>query len=534
MTTAFELLKNGRSDEIWKKYIGFTDLSLEEFMDIQRRLLLEQINLLSQCTLGRHLFSDKTLKTVDDFRTKIPLTTYKDYNKYLDEQNEDILPVKPKWWLRTSGRTSGPGAFKWAPYTPLMAKKMGEAVLALFIMASSTKVGKFPFKVGDRMLFTLAPFPYMSGGISRAILEEFPFQFLPPLEEAEEMEFQERIQEGLLQALIGGMDAINAIAIVLMRIGEQFTQGTGNMNMRSLLTNPSAVIRLLKGLIRSRMAGRKQLLPKDIWKLNGIGTGGTDTIVFREKIKELWGKAPIEAYGCTESGVMSLQLWEGPGMTFLPDICFIELVPYEEFLKNHKDLEYEPKTVLLDEVKVDEIYELVITNFHGGAFVRYRTGDLVKFIALENNKLGVQLPQMVFHAKSSDIIDLSSISRLTEKVIWQAIEEAGITYNDWTARKEYIQDKPMVALYIELNGCNLEASEIKNRVYDKLSVIDPSFAELQDVFGINPLHVTILPSGAFNRFYQFRVDAGADMAHLKPSHINASDNDLVQLKGMES
>lgn len=531
MATAYELIKAGRRDEIWKKYIGFIDLSLEEFMDIQRRLLMEQITLLSNSKLGEEIFGGKNVKTVDDFRTKIPLTTYDFYNKFLDDQNDDILPVKPRWWLRTSGRTSGPGAFKWAPYTPLMAKKMGESTLALTIMAAFTKVGEFPFEIGDRMLFTLAPYPYMSGGIARAVLEEFPFQFLPPLEKAEAMEFQERIQEGLMQAIIGGMEAIDALAVVLIRIGEQFAQGSGNMDIKPLLSKPSALIRLVKGFIRSRMAGRKQLLPKDIWELKGIGTGGTDTIVFRDKIKELWGKTPVEAYACTESSLISLQLWEGMGMTFLPDVCFIELMPYEEFIKNLNDNNYVPKTMLLNEVQIDGIYEMIITNFHGGAFVRYRTGDLVKFISLENKDLGVKLPQMIFHAKSSDIIDLSGISRLTEKVIWQAIEKAGIVYKDWTARKEYHQDKPIVALYIEPAGAQLDQDSVETLVQQNLFNLDPSFADLQKDFGINPLHVSILPEGAFGRFYKARLDAGADMAHLKPSHINASDDDLALLKG---
>jgi hypothetical protein len=281
------------------------------------------------------------------------------------------------------------------------------------------------------------------------------------------------------------------------------------------------------------MDGRKQIMPKDIWKLKGIGTGGTDTIVFRDKIKELWGKSPVEAYACTESSLVSLQLWEGPGMTILPDVCFVEMLPYEEFIKHQTDPQYTPKTVLLDEVQVDGIYEMVITNFHGGAFVRYRTGDLVKFISLENSDLGVRLPQMTFHAKSSDIIDLSAISRLTEKVIWQSIEETGIVYRDWTARKEYEQDKPIVALYIEPSTEELDRESIEPKIRQNLCNLDPSFADLEKSFGINPLRVTILPKGAFARFYKSRLDAGADMAHLKPSHINASDSDLALLKGTD-
>jgi hypothetical protein len=48
MTTTRDLLRQGRTDEVWQKYCGFLDLSLKEFMEIQRSLLLEQIDLLAR------------------------------------------------------------------------------------------------------------------------------------------------------------------------------------------------------------------------------------------------------------------------------------------------------------------------------------------------------------------------------------------------------------------------------------------------------------------------------------------------------
>jgi hypothetical protein len=53
MSKAVELLRQGRDKELWQMCCGFLSLSLEQFMAIQERLLLEQIELLSHCTLGR-------------------------------------------------------------------------------------------------------------------------------------------------------------------------------------------------------------------------------------------------------------------------------------------------------------------------------------------------------------------------------------------------------------------------------------------------------------------------------------------------
>ena len=117
MTTAVELLRQGRRDEFWQRYCGFLDLGIEEFMAIQERLLLEQLQLLADCELGRKLFGGEVPLTVSEFRRVAPITTYQDYVPYLTEQREDMLPVKPVAWARTSGST-GEYAAKWCPVTP--------------------------------------------------------------------------------------------------------------------------------------------------------------------------------------------------------------------------------------------------------------------------------------------------------------------------------------------------------------------------------------------------------------------------------
>ena len=50
-----EKLKTKTSSEIWHEYCGFLDLSMDEYMHIQYRLLNEQIQLLSKCGLGQRL-----------------------------------------------------------------------------------------------------------------------------------------------------------------------------------------------------------------------------------------------------------------------------------------------------------------------------------------------------------------------------------------------------------------------------------------------------------------------------------------------
>src|SRR3972149_2012967 len=104
MTRQLDLLREGRKEELWQMVCGFLNLSLEQFMAVQRRLLLEEIELLKNSELGRKVMRGAMPETVEEFREQVPFTTYFDYLPELVEKREDVLPVKPAMWVHTVGR----------------------------------------------------------------------------------------------------------------------------------------------------------------------------------------------------------------------------------------------------------------------------------------------------------------------------------------------------------------------------------------------------------------------------------------------
>jgi hypothetical protein len=529
MTTTVELLRQGRRDEIWKKYCGFIDLSLEEFMEIQKELLMEQLQLLGRCELGRKLLGGKVPASVDEFRQNVPLTTYKDYVPYLPEKREDVLPEKPYVWACTSGR-SGEYGRKWVPFTEKVYTKISSYVFAMFIFGSSDRRNDFVLEEGDVTLATLASPPYASAWLARGMLEQFPFRYIPPLEQAEQMRFQARIEEGLKLALKEGIDVFYGLSSVLVRVGEQFEQQSGGMD-KSLLLHPRAMTRLVKGLIKSKLAGRP-LLPKDLWSVKAIVAGGTDTPLYRDRIEEYWGRPPCEAYSSTETGMIGMQTW-GTGLTFVPDTNFLEFVPEDEWDKSRKEPGCQPRTLLLDQVTPGSIYEIVVTNFHGGPFVRYRLGDLIKIIALGDEKNEICIPQMMFYSRTDDIIDLGSFAQLTERTISQVLTNAKVGYEDWTCTKEIEGEKPRLHLYIELKGTKPRGQEeIGEAVHQALQDLDPEYRDWVEVLDGQPPCITLLSKGTFGRFAAEKQAAGADLAHLKPVRMKPSGavlGDLLRL-----
>jgi hypothetical protein len=530
MPRAYDLLKQGRSEELWQMCCGYLDLDIKGFMEIQERLLVKQLELLNNCALGKKLFRGKRPENLEEFRRLAPITTYKDYCPELLEKQEDTLPAKPVFWAHTAGRT-GDYSCKWAPLTEEYAQEISKVLFAIGIYSGCDKRGDTSHLPLNKIsiLYSVAPAPYISGTFADLIMRQWPVNYLPSLNEAQEISFEERIKLGFKKAMTEGFDYFFGLSLILMNVGEKIRDESNKASLKPYLGSPKALWRLLNGKIRSKIEHRP-LLPRDLWKIKGIIGSGTDSFVYKDKIKELWGRNPLDLYACTEGGIIASQTWDYSGMTFVPNVNFLEFIPEDENFKWQMDSSYKPKTLLLNEVRAGENYEIVITSFHGGAFVRYKIGDMIKIESLRNNKLGIDIPQMAFERRVDDFIDFYVIN-LTERSIWQAIEDTGVPYVDWIAYKDPLN--MTLNLSIELKeGHNQNTEKLAKMIYNKLTEPDNNKAtevtrdnDLTDVSDFK-IKLDILPKGTFAKYISRRRAEGADIAHLKPPHVNPSDKVL--------
>jgi len=495
--------------------------------------MLEQIELLNNSAIGKKIFKGTMPQNIEEFRRRAPLTTYKDYCPELSEKREDALPVKPLYWQHTSGRSVEYPfkweSIKWMPITPGFSRELGILAAAYTMFATcSKKHDTSGIKYGLKFIYAVAPRPYTSGTLAYIAAQELGGVSLPALELAEKMSFEERIAASLKLAANKGFDLFFGITVALVAIGERISQQVGKVSIISMLSQPRALFRFARGIIRSKIARRK-LLPKDIWSLKGVICTGTDAEIFGQLIKDTWGKYPLNMFGSTEAGYIASQTWDYGTMTFNPSMNFLEFIPESEYEKCQQDKSYVPACYTLDEVKVGEKYELVISNFHGGPMIRYHTGDAIKITALSNNKLGIHLPQMEFVGRVDDRLDIGGFVRLTEKVIWQAISDTGVPYVDWVARKE----NGILHVFIELRNTEYtDADKIAKLIYVELKKMDDDYmyGNMEDVLHTMPIKVTLLPEGAFTNYINLRRAQGADLAHLKPRHLNPSDKEIAVLR----
>ena len=137
---------------------------------------------------------------------------------------------------------------------------------------------------------------------------------------------------------------------------------------------------------------------------------GTDNLCYKDDLEELWGIRPMELFAGTEPSIMGTETWTRKGMYFFPDTAFYEFITEKDMMRNYEDPSYIPPTYLMDEVRPGEKYELVFTILKGGAFARYRCGDMYRCVGLENREDETRIPRFEYVDRVPWIIDIAGFT----------------------------------------------------------------------------------------------------------------------------
>lgn len=505
-------LKSLDSAAVWQEYCGFLDLNIEEYMQIQNRLMLEQLSMWSKSGLGRQILNGKEPKTIEEFREWVPLTTYSDYADILLSKQDDMLPDKPVIWIQTTWE-GGRNPIKTAPYTKGMLDTYRNNVLACLILSTSREKGKFNVKATDTFLYALAPLPYATGLFPLVLNEEIGIEFLPPVREAVKINFGERNKRGFKLGMRKGIDFFFGLGSVAYYVSISLSALSGN-NQKSQDTEkykglfkypPSMVYRMLRAKYRCKKENR-EMKPKDLFELKGFMCAGTDNNCYKDDLEDLWGIRPMELFAGTEPSCIGTEIWTRDGLYFFPDACFYEFIPEKEMIKSLRDSGYKPKTCLMNEVVPDEKYELVISVLKGGAFVRYRVGDVYRCVGLESSSENIKIPRFKYIDRTPTIIDIAGFTRITENSIQDVIKLSGLSIQGWFAAKEFnSNNKPFLHMYIEMKPESLLSNAVTQEILkEHLSVyfkyVDNDYSDLKRILGMDPLAITILKCGTFEEY----------------------------------
>ncbi|MFN3622362.1 MAG: GH3 auxin-responsive promoter family protein, partial [Nitrososphaerales archaeon] len=288
---------------------------------------------------------------------------------------EEALPYKLAFVVKTTGST---GNSKWFAHGDVFWENFRLDSLAAGILACSERWGETRYQIGDKGLNVVAPVPYLSGWSIKSVIPYF--QPVPPLEVTDNIPDTRRkfylalkMMEKGEKVVVGGANA--ATFYMLFRY---FTDQTAFFKdlykaVDVSLTKFYFLYRMIKSLLRRHSS----LNILDVFPLKGAMVGGADTKVYCEFFKNTFGIMPLNIYGSSEAGIAFLAT---------PDDR-LHLTPnlrsgYYEFVNDSGDV------VALNEVKRDEVYEMVATPF-GSGLVRYRSGDLFRVVRIRDDGIPI-------------------------------------------------------------------------------------------------------------------------------------------------
>lgn len=515
-----EQLKENQDKEVWQKFCGFLDLTMEEYMKIQNRLMEEQIHLWSGSPLGQRILKGKMPRTIGEFRQTVPLTSYEDYSEVLLKKQADMLPGNPVIWIQTTWE-GGKHPVKVAPYTRSMLDTYRSNVTACLILSTSTARGEFDVDPSDKILYGLAPLPFATGLFPLALKEEIDIGFLPPVEEAVNMSFSERNKLGFKMAMKKDLEfffGLGSVAYAVSLSLASMSGKAGSLHIKDLLKyKPHMLVRLLKAKMQCKREDRP-MLPKDLFHLKGFMVAGTDNNCYKEDLEELWGIRPMELFAGTEPSIIGTETWSRNGMYFFPDTCFYEFISEKDMLKNYADPAYVPPTCLMDQVVPGEKYELVLTVLKGGAFARYRVGDTYRCAGLKSRQDHTRIPRFEYVDRVPWIIDIAGFTRISEEGIKNVMELSGQPVREWTAVKEFNEKgRPYLHLYVELFKEGYINSAVNKGILKELfttyfKYVDQDYRDLKKILGMDPLVITLLRCGTFDACEKLR----GPVRHMNP------------------
>lgn len=408
---------------------------------INEEVLFKILNKNSTSKYGKK-YNFNSIKSVDKFKSNVPITDYLDYEIYINEMLKGDKNISITDDVEFFGHTSGTtGKQKLVPVTK-KSRKVGSKYMALLIerFAYNNLKNKWNYGRGLMLADTVMT-TYSQGGVPicsatsggmDSIKVILPKIYTSPYEVMKIKDKNRALYLHLLFALedknlsyISGvfisnvLDALRTLEDNSESLVRDIRRGSINRNLNIDEETRKKLNKCLKP-----NAGRADKIElefpkgfegicKRIWpKLIYIASvTGANFSIYDDMVNYYTGSLPIysPAYASTEAMIGINPYISKIRYVIIPDTAFYEFIPIKESNKEN------PKAYCIDELKVGEKYEIIITSYAG--FYRYRLGDVVKVVDYYNNS-----PEIEFLYRKNQALNMVS-EKTTEDHLREAISK---------------------------------------------------------------------------------------------------------------
>ena len=270
-----------------------------------------------------------------------------------------------------------------------------------------------------------------------------------------------------------------------------------------------------------RQEGR--LTPRTAWpQLSYVSTarGGTSDF-YLQRFPDYFGDIPVfgGVYGTAEATFSICPELNFNGGILAIESGFFEFIPADQWNRD------QPTTLLPTELRVGDRYRVLVTNYSG--FYRYDIGDVVEVVGYYN-----QTPLIVFRHRYGGVLSATT-EKTTEYHVTQVMQilrqEFGIILEDFCIT---LSDHEFPARYVV--NIELATGHTLPNPHAFLQQFDYWLRQVNIPYGtvrqdqVPPPCLRILSSGSFAIIRQRQVNRGMFDSQLKIPHITEDRNFLAQ------
>ena len=520
---------------------------------INEEVLFKILNKNSTSKYGEK-YNFNSIKSVDEYKLNVPITDYLDYELYINEmlkgEKNILITDDVEFFGHTSGTT---GKQKLVPVTK-KSREVGSKYMALLIekFAYNNLKNKWNYGRGLMLADTVMT-TYSDGGVPicsatsggmDAIKIILPKIYTSPYEVMKIKDKNAALYLHLLFALkdknltyISGvfisnvLDALRVLEDNSQLLVRDIRRGTINRNLNiggETRKKLSKYLRPNAGRadeIELEFSKGFEGICRRIWpKLIYIASvTGANFSIYDDMVNYYTGSIPIysPAYASTEAMIGINPYISKIRYVIIPDTAFYEFIPVKESNKEN------PKTYCIDELKVGEKYEIVITSYAG--FYRYRLGDVVKVVDYYNNS-----PEIEFLYRKNQALNMVSEKTTEEHLrasLSETVKEFNLSLVDYTTFEDNKITPGRYVFYLEFNE-EIPKSKIKfieNTLDKELQKANLAYGRFRKNNRLACLSINVVRRNTFDIIKRYLISKGVSKSQIKIPRVITNKKDILNI-----
>ncbi len=243
-------------------------------------------------------------------------------------------------------------------------------------------------------------------------------------------------------------------------------------------------------------------------------------------------------YAATEGLIGVNPSIEGKTYVLHPKTMFYEFIPIagssddggkEDEAMNTND------TLFIEELKVGQEYELIVTNLTG--LYRYRLGDIVRCVGYTG-----EAPIVEFAYRKGQFLNVAG-ERTSEETLYSALSQTasldwGFTLKEYTTVEYFLRGnrRPRYVIFVELTDGETGkipmerqlSTEEKKQLDIRLGEKNVSYRSLRTIGRLEPIEVVTVYKGTFEKIREKMVSDGIGTTQMKQPRVTRKE-ELIQI-----